>query len=116
MPICANPQATSSTDGRTLLFFSAAIGAVDLIAQLLLLRNADVNHRCSGGLTALHFAAAHGEHESVRLLLAHGARPDLRDNNNATPIDHALRGVPGVCLPGKGHADCHALLRKHIIR
>ncbi|GIJ57930.1 DinB family protein [Virgisporangium aurantiacum] len=33
----------------------------------------------SGGITALHYAAAHGEQEIVELLLKHGADPSTRD-------------------------------------
>jgi len=112
----ASTQAASKADGRTVLFYAAAIGATDLITQLLVLRKANPNQRCARGLTPMHSAAAHGEPEALRLLLAYGARPELRDNNGATPIEHALRGVPGCCLPGKGHADCYALLLRQLIR
>ena len=84
--------------------------------QLLVLQKVDPNRPCSRGLTPLHIAAAHGQAAAVRLLLSHGAQPELRDGNGATPVDHALRGVPGGCLPGKGHADCHALLLRHLVR
>ncbi|KAL3921699.1 MAG: hypothetical protein SGPRY_004815 [Prymnesium sp.] len=109
-------QAASKSDGRTVLFFAVAIGAAELITQLLVLRKINPNQICARGLTPLHFAAAHGEPEAVRLLLAHRAQADVTDSNGATAIDHALRGVPGFILPGKGHGDCHALLLRHIVR
>ena len=67
-------------------------------------------------MPALHFAAAHGQFECVRMLLAHGAAPDQPDANGALPTDHALRGLPGVCVPGEGHAECHQLLMRHLVR
>ncbi|KAL1521334.1 hypothetical protein AB1Y20_021001 [Prymnesium parvum] len=63
----ASTQAASKADGRTVLFYAAAIGATDLITQLLVLRKANPNQRC-------------------------------------------------CCLPGKGHADCYALLLRQLIR
>lgn len=112
----ADTQAASKADGRTMLFFLAAVGATDLVGQMLILCRADPNRPCVRGLTALHFAAAHGQADTVRLLLAHGAQPDMCDDSGATPIDHALRGVPGGCAPGKGHADCHSLLLRRLVR
>ena len=97
-------------------FFLSAVGAADIVSQLLTLCKADPNQACASGLTALHFAAAHGQTDTVRLLLAHGAEPELCDDSGATPIDHALRGVPGGCSPGRGHADCYALLLRRLVR
>ena len=64
----------------------------------------------------LHFAAAHGAVGSVRLLLAHGAVSDIPDANGELASDYALRGVPGVCLPGAGHDECHQMLMRHLAR
>jgi len=111
----ASTAAASTADGRPLLFFVAALGATDLLTQLLVLARASPNAPCARGASPLHLAAAHGQPDAVRLLLAHGSRPDMRDANGATPIDHALRGVGGT-PPGRGHADCHALLLRHIVR
>jgi ankyrin repeat protein len=72
--------------------------------------------RSADGLTVLCFAAAHGQVESVRLLLAHGAAPDEPDGQGLLPSDHAVRGIPGVCLPGAGHAESHQLLMRHLAR
>ncbi|MBO9515361.1 MAG: ankyrin repeat domain-containing protein [Variovorax sp.] len=41
-------------------------------------------------LTALHIAAAAGSPSGVALLLAHGARADLKSAGGLTPLDRAL--------------------------
>ena len=43
----------------------------------------------AGRETALHVAAEKGDVQSVRLLLDHGARSDLRDSLGRTPYDRA---------------------------
>ena len=63
----------------------------------------------------LHWAAAHGQLECMRLLLTHGAAPDEPDAYGRLPADHALRGAPG-CPPGEGHAECHLLLMRQMAR
>jgi len=68
------------------------------------------------GIPVLHYAAAHGQLECVRLLLAHGCAPDQEDSRGTLATEYALRGKPGHCLPGKGHADCHQLLLRHLAR
>ena len=50
------------------------------------------------------------------MLLARGAQPELVDSDGRLPVAHALRGVPGHSLPGEGHAECHALLLRHLAR
>ena len=44
------------------------------------------------------------------------ASPDQPDARGALPLDHALRGMPGCCMPGEGHAECHLLLLRHLAR
>jgi serine/threonine-protein phosphatase 6 regulatory ankyrin repeat subunit A len=46
----------------------------------ILLHNADANSQNTQGSTALHRAADRGMEDSVRVLLMHGANPDIRDN------------------------------------
>ena len=79
-------------------------------------RSRPLDERSYDGLTPLHFAAAHGALDSVRLLLSHGAAPDAPDAAGLLPSDHALRGVPGHVRPGEGHADVHMLLMRHLAR
>ena len=55
----------------------------------LLTAGADVNATNSAGRSALHHAAAVLQPALVELLLAHGARRDLRDTAGKTPLDIA---------------------------
>jgi len=65
------------------------------IAQVLIDHGADVNHamgdgRAIGsGQTTLHFAAADRNAGLVRILLAAGARRDVKSNQGYTPLDVA---------------------------
>lgn len=76
---------------RTPLMVAATYGSIDVIKLILSLSDADVNQTC--GLdrsTALHCAASGGAENavnSVRLLLAAGADPNLIDANGHRPID-----------------------------
>ena len=76
----------------------------------------DAHHRAHGGATPLHFAAAHGQLGAARMLLARGASAEARDDAMRLPLEYALRGLPGSCLPGEGHAECHALLLQAMAR
>lgn len=46
----------------------------------------------SNGLTALHWAAAHGQVNSVHLLLTHGAKVDVTGPEGETPLLMAANG------------------------
>jgi len=59
------------------------------LARLLLDAGADVNGREAEGFTALHAAAANGDTELVRELLARGADPTVRTEGGQTPADLA---------------------------
>lgn len=70
-----------------------AIGESHLdTAEHLLLRGADVGHRCNsdGGCTVLHTAAAYGRLDCIRLLLLHGADRQARNDDGQTPHDTAM--------------------------
>jgi ankyrin repeat protein len=74
---------------------SAAAQAKDwALVQLLLDKGADVNAIATGGQTALFHAAAQGNAEMVRVLLARGAHVDKRGLlQPLTPIMAAVGGV-----------------------
>jgi hypothetical protein len=63
------------------------------IVEVLLKAKADVNARDTNGLTALHYAAMSGNGMLVRLLIANGAIPSLKDNNDRTAEDVARYGA-----------------------
>jgi len=61
------------------------------VAKVLLARGADVNARQSEGITALHEAAASGDVELIRMLLAAGAERGAASEKFGTPRDLALK-------------------------
>jgi ankyrin repeat protein len=57
------------------------------LAKLLLDAGAHVNTRYEDGSTVLHAAALTGDEELIRLLLAHGADPAVRNGEGKRPQD-----------------------------
>jgi ankyrin repeat protein len=62
------------------------------IVERLLLRGANIGHRCAtdGGSTVLHTAAAYGLVDCIRLLLRYGADPKALSDDGQTPYDTAI--------------------------
>ena len=60
------------------VFESAAFGDLDRLSELLATEPDLVNATSGDGFTPLHLAAFFGQTDSVRLLLARGAEPDVR--------------------------------------
>lgn len=86
-------------------------GAIQAI-QLCLDRGLDINAFNSNGLTAMHRAAARGADKVVKYLAEHGARLDMKNKANLTPLDMAMgkaggRGGNG----GNAHETTAALIR-----
>lgn len=52
-------------------------------------RRTRVNQRGENGVTALHLAVVKGNVDIVKLLLAQGADPDIKDNSGRTALDFA---------------------------
>lgn len=101
----ASPETPSSNEFKVRPLHSAAAHRdpeVSLaLGRLLLEWHADPNVVQAGGWTPLHQAAAHGRREFAELLLAHGARTDVRSDDGRTPAEMARK---------KGHEELGALL------
>src|SRR3989454_4241074 len=88
--------------------FTALTGAVSQrhgrVADLLVRRGAEVNHQYEGTLPPLIVAAAQGDLNLVRLLLDHGADPNLGGMEGKSALDLAK---------GKGSREIAEVLRQH---
>src|SRR5262245_24451961 len=82
----ANVNAVSrNADANAPLHAAAAGGADTTVMRRLVQAGARVNHRQSGGYTALHEVAAIGNADVARLLLDAGAAPEARNTEGRTP-------------------------------
>ena len=70
-----------------------------------LMAGADPNHTGACGNSSLHYAACFGRPAIGRVLLRHGANPDLRDEDGKTPLDKARE------RNDEGHREVAALLQ-----
>jgi hypothetical protein len=66
---------------------------------------ADPNERADGGSTALIMAAGYGATDIVRLLLAHGADPRMKDRNGDSALSAAISGVGDIDKFTLGHCQ-----------
>ncbi|XP_031826336.1 BRCA1-associated RING domain protein 1 isoform X2 [Nomia melanderi] len=57
----------------------------------------NIHKRNQYGETALHSACLKNKIEQVRMLLAVGANPNTKDNNNWTPIEVVCKGYTALC-------------------
>lgn len=72
------------------LTFYAGMGGDLRTVELLFERGADLNAG-DGVISALHGAVFANSAEVCRWLLAHGARPEIRDSGGQTPLDTAVK-------------------------
>lgn len=80
--------------------------------KLLVANGADVNAANDRGDTAMHGAAARGANLLVEFLADHGAKLNVKNKQNRTPLDVAL-GVGGVNNTGGiAHPETAALIRR----
>lgn len=70
--------------GQTLLNWASAFGTQEMV-EFLCERGADVNKGQRS--SSLHYAACFGRPAIAKVLLRHGANPDLRDEDGKTPLD-----------------------------
>jgi len=74
-----------NADANAPLHAAAAGGADTTVMRQLVAAGARVNHRQSGGYTALHEVAAIGNADVARLLLDAGGEPEARNTEGRTP-------------------------------
>jgi ankyrin repeat protein len=80
--------------------------------KLMVEHGADVNAANDRGDTAMHGAAQRGADQIVQFLADHGARLDVKNKQNRTPLDVAM-GVGGVAnTGGSAHPSTAALIRR----
>ncbi|XP_071598226.1 ankyrin repeat domain-containing protein 66 isoform X2 [Heliangelus exortis] len=122
----------------TELHEAVAVGDYDLVEKILRAGHCDPNHKDADwhDRTPLHWAAAKGQSELVKLLVAHGARHCLRSDVGWTPAHfaaesgrlgvlrtlhslHAAMDVPDLFghTPKRlaeiyGHQDCSRFLER----
>lgn len=89
--------------GGTPLMRAAREGRTEIVRLLVGRRDVAINAQDDQGETALHYAAAAGEIESARLLLAHRADPSRRD---------AYGRTPAMLAAASGHAELASTLRR----
>ena len=88
--------------GQTLLNWAAAFGTQEMV-EFLCDKGADVNKGQRS--SSLHYAACFGRPAIAKVLLKHGANPDLRDEDGKTPLDKARERVD------EGHREVAAILQ-----
>lgn len=95
---------TNSMDdvGQTLLNWASAFGTLEMV-EYLCDKGADVNKGQRS--SSLHYAACFGRPGIAKVLLKHGANPDLRDEDGKTPLDKARERID------EGHREVASILQ-----
>lgn len=88
--------------GQTLLNWASAFGTLEMV-EYLCEKGADVNKGQRS--SSLHYAACFGRPSIAKVLLKHGANPDLRDEDGKTPLDKARERID------EGHRECASILQ-----
>ncbi|RFU48217.1 ankyrin repeat domain-containing protein [Paraburkholderia sp. DHOC27] len=89
--LVANPKTNIEIEdkaGENAMMLAALNGDVPMV-QLLISKDAEVNKK---GWAPLHYAAANGHDDVVKLLLDHSAYVDAGSPNGTTPLMMAARG------------------------
>jgi len=80
--------------------------------KVLVASGADVNAQDEHGNTALHGAAARGADQIIQFLVEHGAKLNVKNKQDRTPLDLAM-GIGGVANTGGiAHASTVALIQR----
>ncbi|KAL4928775.1 ankyrin repeat domain-containing protein [Aspergillus undulatus] len=88
--------------------FMEARGNSDIMNLFFARGEIDINHRDRDGRTVLSHVAENGSVESAQILIDHGARLDINDNDGYLPIDRAAESsdVDMVDYLGAMGIDC----------
>ncbi|NKJ47120.1 hypothetical protein CIC12_10255 [Burkholderia sp. SG-MS1] len=89
--LLANPKTNLEIEdkaGENALMMAALVGDLDFV-NLLVAKDAEVNKK---GWAPLHYAAANGHDDIVKVLLDHSAYVDAGSPNGTTPLMMAARG------------------------
>jgi len=94
-------------DNEQLLGIDVAVwGNVSIsIAEMMIVKGANVNAKDINRKTPLHFAASEGNTKVVELLIVNGANVNAMNNGNFTPLSYAIQNR---------HDDIAALLRPYM--
>lgn len=104
---------TRETIAERTPLIESAIDANLRLANFLVDHNADVNARDRTGATALMWAAQSGSLEITRLLLAHGADPNVKSGKLDTSNVHWPAGATALAIAKQaGHPDIVEALQK----
>jgi ankyrin repeat protein len=101
--------------GKTVVHYLAAYPKTLPLLEGVVSRGADVNDRDTHGQTPLMTAVLRGHVRGARALLALGADPLLRDDQDGTVVYHFVAGIYGF-RAGEPHTEQLALLRELIAR
>lgn len=88
--------------GQTLLNWASAFGTLEMV-EYLCEKGADVNKGQRS--SSLHYAACFGRPGIAKVLLKHGANPDLRDEDGKTPLDKSRERIE------EGHREISSILQ-----
>ncbi|GMI65206.1 tetratricopeptide repeat 10 [Hibiscus trionum] len=91
----ANPTIPSDL-GATALHHSAGIGNIELLKHILA-KSVEVDSQSDAG-TPLVWAAGHGQHDAVKVLLEHNANPNAETEDDVTPLLSAVAAGSLACL------------------
>ncbi|XP_018907926.2 uncharacterized protein [Bemisia tabaci] len=89
-----NGASVRARDSRGLTAIMAAVMSKDTTLKMietLMKKGGNINSKCKGGCTALHYAAASGNLRMVRFLIDQGANPNEKDKEGHTVLHFAIR-------------------------
>ncbi|KAL3829862.1 hypothetical protein ACJIZ3_018664 [Penstemon smallii] len=91
----ADPSLTSEL-GTTALHHAAGIGDIELL-KFLLTKSVNVDLQSDAG-TPLIWAAGHAQQDAVKLLLEHNANPNVKTEDDVTPLLSAVAAGSLACV------------------